>query len=111
MRQNRKGQNFLDLVPEKLHPSKEENGLITVLVENKGIFNRFGQKFLKKPVQSKIQLDPLGSFIWTHIDGKTSIYEIAQKVEEQFGEKAEPLYPRLTEFIKTLQKVHYIDLK
>ena len=86
MRQNRKGQNLLDLVPEKLHPSMEEKGNVTILVENKGIFNRFGQKFLKKPVQSKIQLDPLGSFIWTHIDGKTSIYEIAQKVEEQFGE-------------------------
>ncbi|MDO5649412.1 MAG: PqqD family protein [Gallicola sp.] len=98
-------------MPETLHPSKEEKGLVIVLVENKGIFNRFGQKFLKKPVQSKIQLDPLGSFIWKQIDGKATIYEIGQKVEEQFGEKADPLYPRLTEFIKTLQKVHYIDLK
>lgn len=111
MRKDRKGQNLLDLVPEKLHPSMEEKGNVTILVENKGIFNRFGQKFFKKPVQSKIQLDPLGSFIWTHIDGKTSIYDIGQKVKEQFGEEAEPLYPRLSEFIKTLQKVHYIDLK
>lgn len=104
-------QNLLDLVPVKLHPSREEKGSVTILVENKGLFNRIGQKVFKKPVQSKIKLDPLGSFIWTKIDGVSSIYEIGQEVKEHFGEEAEPLYPRLSEFIKTLQKVHYIDLK
>ena len=42
------------------------------------------------------------------MDGQRSIYEIGALVKEKFGEKAEPLYPRLAQYMKTLHNNHFI---
>ena len=52
--------------------------------------------------------EKMGSFIWPLIDGKRTVYDIGQKVSEQFGDKAEPLYPRLTLYIRTLKEYGFI---
>ena len=44
----------------------------------------------------------LGSFIWQQIDGEKSILQIGELVQEAFGEKAEPLYERLAQYMKIL---------
>ena len=47
-----KGSNYLDKVPvfQSEHSWKQdENGLVTIYIENKGIFHTLAQKFLKKP--------------------------------------------------------------
>ena len=68
--------NYLDLVPqinEGLNWNKDENGIVTLEIENTGLFNRIAQKIFKKPKISYVHLDELGSFVWLLIDGKTNI--------------------------------------
>ena len=105
--------NFLDLIPvisDKNRWEINEDGNVTIFKENKGVFNRLAQILLKKPKVSQIHLEEFGSFIFPLINGDDSIYEIGQKVKEHFGEKAEPLYPRLVQYFKMLYDNGFIDV-
>ena len=105
-------ENFLEKKPQR-NPQinwKNENGNITLEIENKGLFNRLAQKLLKKPKVSFIHLDEMGSFIWPLIDGETDIIALGEKVKEHFGDKAEPLYERLSKYIKILESYGFVKL-
>lgn len=106
--------NYLDFIPAPCNSFKsriDEAELVTIFVENRGLFHRLAQKFFKKPPVSQIHLDKMGSFIWPLINGNNTIYEIAQRVKEQFGEEAEPLYNRLLQYIRTLEDYGFICVK
>lgn len=104
--------NFLDFVPripKELNYSINEDGQVTIYQENKGLFNWIAQKLLKKPRVSQIHLEEMGNYIWPLIDGKNTVFDIAQMVKEHFGEKAEPLYDRLCKYLKTLKDYGFIE--
>lgn len=103
-------ENYLDFVPEKNPQYKYDvsSGKVTIFVENKGIFNRAAQLLLKKPKVSHIHLDEMGDFIWPHIDGKNTVYDIAMLVKEEFGDRAEPLYNRLVQYMRNLESYGFI---
>ena len=110
---NMEKKNYLDKIPvrnEAINWTMDEEGLVTLEIENKGIFNRLAQKFLKKPPVSYIHLDKMGSFVWPLIDGEKDITVLAQFVDEQFGEEAHPLYERLAQYFKILDSYHFIKL-
>ena len=112
-RKNKKDNNFLDFIPvreEKYKWEKDEAGAVTIFVENKGVFNRIAQKVLHKPKVSQVHLEEMGSFIWPLIDGEETVYEIGQEVSEHFGEKAEPLYPRLTKYFRMLSDYGFVKM-
>ena len=102
--------NYLEFVPVRQigRFSEDENGVITLEIENKGVFNRIAQKLFKKPKISYIHLDETGSFVWPLIDGKRDITELGKFVEEHFGEKAHPLYERLAQYFKILESYGFI---
>ena len=109
-----KSDNYLDFIPvrsDKYKWEADEDGNITIFVENKGIFNKLAQMLLKKPKVSQIHLEEFGSFIYPLIDGNDSIYEIGQKVKDNFGEKADPLYPRIIQYFKMLYDYGFIEYK
>ena len=109
-----KSKNYLEKIPchkEGLAWSKTESGEVTLEIENKGIFNRIFQLLLKKPKVTYIHLEEMGSFIWPLIDGQTDILKIGEKVSQKFGEKAEPLYPRIVKYFETLQNCKFIYFK
>jgi hypothetical protein len=113
-RKNKKSENYLDMIPfhnEKYGWKQDEEHIVTILVENKGVFNRMAQKFLKKPKVSQIHLEEMGSFIWLQMDGKRSVYDIAQQVQQEFGEKAEPLYDRLVTYLRMLQDYEFVRVR
>lgn len=106
--------NYLDFVPvhnEKYSFERDSQGNITILIENKGIFNRLAQCILKKPKISCIHLDEMGNYIWPLMDGERTIYDISGLVREKFGEKAEPLYNRLVQYMKNLESYGFICMK
>ena len=110
---NMEKKNYLDKIPvrnEAINWTMDEEGIVTLEIENKGIFNRLAQKFLKKPPVSYIHLDKMGSFVWPLIDGEKDITVLAQFVDEQFGEEAHPLYERLAQYFKILDIYHFIKL-
>jgi len=107
-------ENYLEKVPvrpEWIPWSADENGIVTLDIENKGFMNTVAQKLFKKPRFSHIHLDEIGSFVWPMVDGQTNIVTLGVMVEEQFGEKAAPLYPRLAKFFQVLDSYHFIEWK
>lgn len=49
-----------------------------------------------------------GTFIWPLIDGKRTVTDIAALVKEEFGEAAEPLYPRIIKYFQIVESYHFI---
>ncbi|MBE7026648.1 MAG: PqqD family peptide modification chaperone [Ruminococcaceae bacterium] len=110
----KKSANYLDKVPaknEKYTWTKDDKGIVTIEVPNKGVFHFLAQKLLKKPPVTYVHLDEFGSFVWPIIDGNTDIYVIGQRVEEEFKEKAQPLYERLVQYFKILESYSFIVWK
>ena len=104
-------ENYLEKIPchnPRIKWGKDDKGLVTLEMENRGFANFLAQKLLKKPRISFIHLEEFGSFIWTVIDGKQDIIAIGKLVKEKFGDKAEPLYERLAGYIKTLHTNGFI---
>ena len=107
----KKSENYLERKPlrkESIGWKTEENGLVTLEIENKGVANRIAQKRLKKPIISYVHLDEMGSFIWPLMDGEKNIIELGRMVEERFGEKANPLYERLAKYFQILESYNFI---
>lgn len=107
-------QNYLENIPvrqEGLKWDVDEQGMVTLYVHNTGLMKKITQKLLKKPEYTQVHLDENGSFIWPLIDGKKNIIELGKIVKEHFGEKAEPLYPRLAKFFQILESYGFVSLK
>lgn len=106
-----KNENYLERRPvrsESLKWSADDDGAVTLSIENKGFFNKIAQTFFKKPKISYIHLDEIGSFVWPLIDGEKSIEEIGVYVKEHFGEKAEPTYERLAKHFQILNSYGFV---
>lgn len=109
-----KNENYLDKIParsEGINWTVAQDGAVTLEIENKGVFNKIAQKLFKKPKISYIHLDENGSFVWPLIDGEKDIFELSKEVKEHFGEKAEPLYPRLVKYFEILESYKFITFK
>lgn len=111
---NKKIENFLEVIPVKnpeINFTTDDNGIVTLEIENKGLMNRVFQKLLKKPKITYIHMEELGSFVWQIIDGESDILALGEKVKEKFQDKAEPLYERLSQYVKILESYKFITLK
>lgn len=115
MKKNKKVQeNYLErrpMRPQHIQWSVDEEGLVTLAIENTGLMNRIAQKLLKKPKVSYIHLDEIGSFLWPLLEGEQTISELGVKVEQQFGEAAHPLYERLAQYFGILDSYRFIQWK
>lgn len=103
--------NYLDLIPEKnksmkWHTDRKEQ--VVLEVKNTGIMNRIAQELFNKPVTTNVHLDEMGTFVWPLIDGNRTVSDIAALVKEHFGEKAEPLYPRIVKYFQILESYHFV---
>ena len=109
---SKKQENYLEKVParkESIGWKTEENGLVTLEIENTGVFNKIAQKLFKKPKISYVHLDETGSFVWPIIDGVKDITAIGKELDAHFGEKAHPLYERLAKFFQVLNSYGFIE--
>lgn len=109
----KKEENYLEKIPVKgnFNWSTDQDGIVTLEVENKGIFNRVAQKLFKKPRISYVHLDKMGSFIWPIIDGEKSILDLSEYVDKEFGEEAKPLYERLAKYFQILASYGFVTFK
>ena len=105
--------NYLDLIPLRapLAWTTDEAGIVTLEKENTGLFCRITQKLLKKPKITYIHLDAIGSFLWPRLDGSQTVYQLADAVKAEFGEAAEPLYPRIAKYFQILESYHFVQWK
>ena len=106
-------QNYLEKIPKRpeyINWSIEDE-IVTLHLENKGVFNKIAQLLFKKPKISHVHLDEMGSFIWPLLNGDKNIIELGKEVEAHFGEKANPLYERLAKYFQILDSYHFIEWK
>ena len=107
-------ENYLEYIPvrqEGLRWDADENGMVTLYVHNTGLMKKITQKLFNKPEYTQVHLDENGSFVWPLIVGVKNIFELGVQVKEQFGEKAEPLYPRLAKFFQILESYGFVSFK
>ncbi len=106
--------NYLDKIPlrsEGLQWTVDDDGIVTLAVENRGWVNRISQKLFKAPKISYIHLDKFGSYVWQIIDGESDITALGVKVEEHFGEEAHPLYERLAQYFRIIESYRFVSFK
>ena len=106
--------NYLEKIPsrpEHIMWNADENGIVTLDIENTGFMNRMAQKLFRKPKVSHIHLDEMGSFVWPLLDGEKNIIELGELVKERFGDKANPLYERLAKYFQILDSYQFIEWK
>lgn len=112
MKNNKIQENYLERKPMRARLEwTQEEGIVTLYVENKGVFNRIAQKLFKKPKISYIHLDEMGSFVWPLLDGEKTIIELGELVDEKFGESAYPLYERLAKYFQILESYGFIKFE
>ena len=114
MRNKTKDENFLEKVPlrrEDITFKSDNDGIVTLEIENKGAYNRIAQKLFKKPKVSYIHLDKIGSQIWLLIDGQKSIVDIGTLAKEAIGDELEPLYERLSKYFQILASYGFVSYK
>ncbi|NLM13840.1 MAG: PqqD family protein [Epulopiscium sp.] len=108
----KKSKNVLDMIPirnEKIHWEMKENQVILTINRDRA-FDRLMHKLFKTPLKTTVELEEFGSFVWQKCDGSHTINDIANHLEEQFGEKARPVLERLVLYMKSLRENNFIHL-
>lgn len=110
-KKQKNSENYLLRVPA--HPAglewkADEDGMVTLYVENKGLMNKIAQKLFKKPKISQVHLDEIGSYVWQIIDGEKNLIDLGVPFEEHFGEKVAPTYERLAQFFQILDSYGFV---
>ena len=104
-------ENILSVIPIR-NPEVlwEENkfGRIRIRVERNDLFYGVIKKLTGRVRIDKIPLDPYGSFIWRNIDGKRTIEEIKDYLQEQQEEEIEDLEERIFRYFQELKKHQFI---
>ena len=85
-----------------------EDGTVELAMRHKGIFAAIAHKVFKRPAISYIKLDELGSFVWQELAISHDVKTVSEAVHSRFGEKAEPLLPRLGQFFNLLESYGFI---
>jgi hypothetical protein len=103
--------DYLDFIPVK-NPNYrwwlKSNGHVVVEIFHAGFFDKIAQKIFGSTKRSEVEMDKYGSFVWQKIDDKRTVIEISELVSKEFGEKAEPLLPRIIKFFQILQRNNYV---
>lgn len=88
----------------------EENkaGRIRIKVERNDLFYTIIKKLTKRVRIDRIPLDWYGSFIWRNIDGKHTIGEIKDLLQEQEEEEIERLEERVLNYFEVLKQHQFI---
>ncbi len=103
--------NYLSLYPRRISEFEMNEDLITVnFIDPKPSFieKLFFKKMTKKPY--KIDLDEIGTFVWSLCDGTKTVGYIVEKCREKFQDKVEPAEERVEMFIKQLSKNKLVQL-
>jgi len=98
--------NLLEIKPLRnvaWETGEEGRAVLIVPKFRNRLLRRWLLPLMAKP-DFRVRLDPYGSLIWQHCDGKTAVSEIGEKLRATFGSSIEPLYERLGQFIARLER-------
>ncbi len=87
-----------------------EDGRIQIIIPRTGKLDKLVRFFLKTPETMKIDLDDIGSHVWSGIEKGFSVGEIGTLLSEAPNLDVEPLYERLATYINILRNNNFIEL-
>ena len=96
------------LIPKRADVDWEINGHGLVVITVDKIFGKFETKIsdiFKAPKKVRRSLDDMNSKLWLLMDGKNTIEEIMNEMDEEFAEKISPVAERVSKSI-----AHFLDL-
>jgi hypothetical protein len=67
------------------------------------IGNAFRRLFRASPFVP-LPMDEMTSLVWKAIDGTATVAQVGERLRAAFGERAEPLHPRLAELLAILER-------
>ncbi|MBN2498551.1 MAG: PqqD family protein [Deltaproteobacteria bacterium] len=105
--------NLLDMRPSRLFAHELRDGdplRVTVQVPRfRSRWMAWLQRRLRRP-HVGLHLDPIGSSVWLQCDGQRSVAEIGRALQAQFGQQVEPIWDRLSLFLRALHQGRLIGL-
>ncbi|OYD07206.1 PqqD family protein [Paludifilum halophilum] len=90
---------------------RDESSGYELIVPRTGWLERFSIRFLRQPALIRVRLDDLGSFVLSHCNGGFTVEEIADRLQERFGEEAEPVLPRLVKYLQIVEANEWIRME
>jgi len=111
MKNNEEVLNLVFKKSESIEYEVSEDGIVSILEKQDHKIQNFFRKLkFRIPTYKKMELDVYGSYIFLQIDGKKSVKELGEKLEEKYGEESHPLYERLLLFLNHIDvNCHYIE--
>jgi hypothetical protein len=109
---SRGGINLLELIPCRNSAwivQKHNPSCVAIIVPR--FRSKWGMKFcklIKKRPSFHVNLDEYGSTVWKLCNGKNTVRDIGKKLRAKFGNKIEPLYERLSAYLRTLERNRFI---
>lgn len=94
-----------------LSENESKKQIVVLDVENIGFFNKIAQKFFHRPKVSHIWLDEYGSTLWQLLDGKNSVFDVVNLMNEKFPSETDKMLNRVISFFHTLQVNKFIQEK
>lgn len=101
----KKAFNLLEMAPvlkEKIQLVREKEKYLA-LVPRSSWLERLSVRFLKQPLEIRVELDSLGNTVLQHCNGTYTVQQIADLLCERFGKDAEPALPRLVKFLQIVE--------
>ena len=86
----------------------EESKTYTIIMAHTGLNHKLAQKIWHKPKITRVRLEGMGNTVRESINGQNSIGDIGEILKEVYGKKAEPLYERLGQYLRNLEKNKFI---
>ena len=97
-------ENFLDIIPVKLHLDfKRQDGKIHLVFTHTSFLQKTLRWMTKKSNSSTLELSGLGSLVWENIDGENTIYDIINILLETEEDRYESMQERVFIFIRILK--------
>lgn len=97
-------ENVLEKVPYRRVKGKTVDGKVRI------VRPKFSKPWKEKaakafgfPIEVSINLDARSTAAWKLIDGKRTVREIGETMHDEFGERIEPLYPRLAYLLRIME--------
>jgi hypothetical protein len=105
--------SYLDKVPSRAIEHEEgDDGRLTLLRPK---FTRGPLAWWLQPRMKykyfRVHLDDIGTATWRAIDGERNVGQIADLLYEEFGERIEPRYDRMSRFIDTLARSAMVTIE
>lgn len=104
-------QNLLTMTPvleDRFKLKQAADHSTRLIVPRDGWMARMSIRFFNQPESIKVRLDQLGEYVLSRCNGTMTVQEIADGLEQEFGESAKPILPRLVQFLQMVEANDWI---